>query len=69
MLENKEAGVAFANRLEFCDREGRTSDLDTLPNDADWGDPSLLKRLEQSWGVRCSWCHEYRIAPEVAAAG
>lgn len=48
MLESKEAGVAFANRLEFCDREGRTSDLDTLPNEADWGDPSLLKRLVQS---------------------
>jgi hypothetical protein len=44
----KEPGVAFANRLEFCDREGRTSDLDTLPNEADWGDPSLLKRLVQS---------------------
>ena len=32
MLVSKEAGVAFANRLEFGDGEGHTSDLDTLPN-------------------------------------
>ena len=47
--------------LSSVTAKGATGDLDTLPSQADWGDPACSRASSQPWGVRCSWCHEYRL--------